>query len=389
MNTTRSQPTEIAAGVHVLRTGSGRFASNVYFLRSAVGWVLVDTGWPGSEQAIVAAAELLHGTGARPAAIVLTHIHPDHTGSLPELARRWGVGVHVHPAEVPQAQGKLLDEYANPLDRRVLRPVMRLLPSGAMQETDLSDVVRTFDPAAGVPGLPEWRCVPTPGHTPGHIALLREADGVLLAGDAVLTVDVNSPTGLVSGAQRVGGPPWITTWDRPAAEASIVALADLRPHVLAPGHGLPLTGPEATRLLSDFAAGLRRTGQGRHSPGSVARSTPGSPRPAPLTEYRRVSAARPYLALGGLVICYLALIEVTKRIFFRPRGETAVTRPVRVPQHPSKRIRRRATGFVLRQAAPARVPYLSRETPTEPSSLIDAGSSTPAPNSDPDPSGSS
>ncbi|MEX5298336.1 MBL fold metallo-hydrolase [Kocuria sp. CPCC 205292] len=248
------EPVEIATGVHQLPTGRSRWASNVYLVTSGTGWVLVDAGWTGHQELIATAAESLFGTGAQPAAIVLTHIHPDHSGAAPELARRWGVPVWVHPDELLQARGKLLDEYANPLDRWLMRPLLKLLPPGTIQETDMTGVVRPFDPAGGVPGLPGWRWVPTPGHTPGHVALHRPEDGVLLTGDAVLTVDVNSVRGLLARAPRAGGPPWIATWDRPAAEAAIAVLAGLRPQVLGTGHGPPLMGPEAARQLADLAA---------------------------------------------------------------------------------------------------------------------------------------
>ncbi len=49
-----------------------------------------------------------------------------------------------------------------------------------------------YRPDVGVPGLPDWQVIPTPGHTPGHLAPFREADRTLIAGDAVLTVDLNS-----------------------------------------------------------------------------------------------------------------------------------------------------------------------------------------------------
>jgi glyoxylase-like metal-dependent hydrolase (beta-lactamase superfamily II) len=80
--------------------------------------------------------------------------------------------------------------------------------------------------------------VPTPGHTPGHVAFLS-SDRVLITGDAVLTVNLNSVPDLLPGKHRVSGPPYISTWDWPAARQSVVALARLRPEVLACGHGRP------------------------------------------------------------------------------------------------------------------------------------------------------
>lgn len=278
----------IAPGVHLLTLGRGVAASNAYLVRSAAGtWALVDAGWGSSAPAIDAAAERLLGPGTRPATILLTHIHPDHSGAAGALARAWDVPVHVHAEEVAMAAGRYLPGRSMPLDRWLVVPLMTLLPARrrtAIEAAgDITDVVRPLDPAGTVPALPDWEYVPTPGHTPGHVAYLRRSDGVLLSGDAVLTVDLNSVVGAVTGRQRIAGPPWLTTWDGAAARRSVEALAALHPQVLAPGHGRPLVVGTA-RALDGLAS--RRTvtaprtvrGTGRLAPG---RRAPGLLRSAP------------------------------------------------------------------------------------------------------------
>ena len=81
------------------------------------------------------------------------------------------------------------------------------------------------------------------------------SDGILLAGDAALTVDLNSVGGVLLGRQQVAGPPWYTTLDWPAAKRSVGALAELEPQVLLSGHGRPLT--------TGAAAALHALAQGR------------------------------------------------------------------------------------------------------------------------------
>jgi deazaflavin-dependent oxidoreductase (nitroreductase family) len=245
-------PRQIAPGVHLLTLGRGAVASNVYLVSSDSAWTLVDAGWASSAAAIRTAAEAVFGPGTRPTAIVLTHIHPDHSGSAGVLARSWQVPVYVHADELPMAAGKYLPQYSMPLDRWLVAPLMRLLPSRTRARIevagDITDVVHPLDLQGGVPGLPDWEWIPTPGHTPGHVAYLRASDGVLLAGDAALTVDLNSVGGVLLDRQRVAGPPWYTTWDWPAAQRSIRALAGLEPRVLLPGHGRPLTAETAAAL---------------------------------------------------------------------------------------------------------------------------------------------
>jgi glyoxylase-like metal-dependent hydrolase (beta-lactamase superfamily II) len=179
------QPQEIAPGVYCMEVGTGIMRSNVYFVRSSSSWALIDTASAKCGRVIQEAAESLFGANTPPAAILLTHSYPDHAGSRLELARRWGCLVYVHPDEMPLAGADEADldsylstvkEYANPLDRWVILLLLRVLPP------------RAFDPSAGVPGLPDWECIPTPG----HVAFFRNCDRVLIAGDAVLTVQLNS-----------------------------------------------------------------------------------------------------------------------------------------------------------------------------------------------------
>ena len=55
--------------------------------------------------------------------------------------------------------------------------------------------------------------------------------GVLIAGDAALTVDLNSVGGVLFGRQRSPAHRY-TTWNWPAAQRSVGLLADLEPRVL-------------------------------------------------------------------------------------------------------------------------------------------------------------
>ena len=66
--------------------------------------------------------------------------------------------------------------YANPLDRGIILPIMRLFPrqriEAMMEQESLKDVVRTFEPGAAPPGLPAWTSIATLGHSPGHTVFL-------------------------------------------------------------------------------------------------------------------------------------------------------------------------------------------------------------------------
>ena len=249
---------EIAPDVYCLGP-KGRTQTDVYFVGSGSSWTLIDAGWAKDGPAIKQAAEAVFGTDTRPAAILLTHAHPDHDGSALELARIWDSPVYVHPDELPQANGDFaaITAAAGPLDTWLVLPLMRIMGrrrrEAMLARSSLKDVAREFDPSATVPGLPGWECIPTPGHTPGHVSFFRPSDRVLITGDAVVTMRLNSISGLVLQRQGLSGPPWYTSCSWRTAKASVAALARLEPLVLAGGHGTPLTGAKTAGALRAFA----------------------------------------------------------------------------------------------------------------------------------------
>jgi glyoxylase-like metal-dependent hydrolase (beta-lactamase superfamily II) len=250
-------PWEVAPDVFCLGP-SGRTQTNVYFVRSDAGWSLVDAAWARDRARIEQAAAALFGAGSRPEVILLTHCHPDHAGAALGLARGWDREVLMHPAELPIALGdfEVMQAVAGPLDHWVVLPIMRAMGSrrreAVLSRSSMGSVAGALDAGGDVPGLRGWQCLPTPGHTPGHVAFVRPADGVLISGDALVTLRVNSPFGLV-GWQGLSGPPWYTTWDRQAGRDSVTAMARLEPTVLCPGHGTPVTGLNLAAEIRAFA----------------------------------------------------------------------------------------------------------------------------------------
>jgi len=254
---TSARTVEIARGVHWLPIRG----ANVYFVRSGESWVLIDAGFPGSGRLIAETAGRLCGAAGRPGSILITHGHPDHAGSAVGLAAAWNAPILAPADEMPFIDGTAL--YPEPLVAWLAGVLPRRAMEALVRDSDLGDAVRPFDSQAGVPGLPDWVCVPTPGHTPGHVAFFRPGDRTLIAGDAVLTMAWASRLGgrgagwlwdLVRRTPRLSGPPTAVTCDWRDAAASVVALADLDPWVLATGHGTPFVGSPAAPALRAFAA---------------------------------------------------------------------------------------------------------------------------------------
>jgi deazaflavin-dependent oxidoreductase (nitroreductase family) len=261
---------EIAPGVVCIGPW-GRTQTNVYLVRETPGWVLVDTGWAGDADRIESATrQVLHGA-SWPQAILLTHAHPDHSGAARELADRWSCPVFLHPDELPIADGDFdtMREVAGPMDRWVVLPAMRMIGrrrrEALLARNTLGDAARPLWAGEPVPGLPGWEVVATPGHTPGHVSLLRTADRILIAGDALVNLRLNSVSGLLQQRPGLSGPPWYSTWNRGRAVSSIQQLAALSPRALGPGHGRPLTGPDTLHRVQAFAATLDTRAPGIHA----------------------------------------------------------------------------------------------------------------------------
>jgi glyoxylase-like metal-dependent hydrolase (beta-lactamase superfamily II) len=237
---------EIAHGVYRLSAGRGLLSVNVYLVRSTDSWVLVDTGLTRSAAEIRRAAGSLFGADFPPAAILLTHYHPDHSGSAVELARYWRCPVYLHPDELPMVGGEVATfwRHSFPLDRWLFLPLLRLTGrkriEALVSRGDLRDFTRVLDEDGTVPGLPGWAAVPTPGHTPGHVAFFRRDDRLLLSGDAVVT-RVGPLARLQGRRSGLTRSPWYFTWDRRAARRAVATLTTLEPLVIASGHGEPLS----------------------------------------------------------------------------------------------------------------------------------------------------
>lgn len=199
---------------------------NSYLVREPEGLTAVDTGLPGSAPQLLKAASAL---GLPIRRIVLTHAHGDHVGSLDALH-----------AACPQAEVLISEREARLLaGERGLDPQEPQTPvRGGFQRVN-TQPTRLLQDGDRVGSL---RVLASPGHTPGHLALLDTRDGTLIAGDAFQTAG-----GLaVAGVLRPLFPlPALACWHLPGALESARRLLALAPSRLAVGHGPVLDAPQA------------------------------------------------------------------------------------------------------------------------------------------------
>ena len=158
---------------------------------------------PSEREMLFAMVDRLLGPEDRLEAVLVTHHHPDHIGSVAAASSRYGVPVGAHPETLA----------------RIAAP-----PGGtmALAEGDRLDLAEAPD---GSPGWAlEVRFVP--GHAPGHLAFVEGRYGAMVVGDMV-----SSLSSILISPEDGDLGQYMASLRRLAAECR---------GVVYPGHGVPV-----------------------------------------------------------------------------------------------------------------------------------------------------
>lgn len=219
-------------GVHAIVHGH----TNCFAIEDDDGITLVDACYPSTWQRVEECLAKLGKTPADIRGLVLTHGHFDHLGFASSIQRRFGVPVWAHPADFFICEHPYRYRPGRP---RGLYPVAypRAIPvltgmvlAGALRVPGVSADHPLVDGATlALPGRPQ--VISTPGHTDGECVFWLPDRGVLLTGDALVTLDPYSGRRGPRMVSRAG------TNDARRALASAHALAAIDAQHVLPGHG--------------------------------------------------------------------------------------------------------------------------------------------------------
>ncbi|MEY9860082.1 glyoxylase-like metal-dependent hydrolase (beta-lactamase superfamily II) [Catenulispora sp. GAS73] len=181
-----SKEAAIRIAPNVWRIPAARFDFvNIYALVDDDGQVtLVDTGFKSGPAKAAAGLAAMGKTVGDVTRIVLTHAHSDHAGGAATLAEQANAPVAISAIDAPFARiGQ-----APPRDQSTFlgRRVGKLSAPGK----DFPAIVigEEFEEGDILPVAGGLRVHHTPGHTPGHVALMHESSGTLITGDSIWNV---------------------------------------------------------------------------------------------------------------------------------------------------------------------------------------------------------
>ena len=240
--------TEVTADVFAVEG----HAANWTLIAEGDALTLVDAGYAGYHDDVLASISEI---GHRPddlEAVLVTHAHIDHIGSLPRLLEKHAAPVLLSPTEARHARREYLEQAGtadvirNLWRPRVLPWALHMMRNGAMDDPGLPEATDFGDvDVVDVPGRPVP--IATPGHTSGHTAYLVPGARVLLTGDALIT---GHPLSSVIGPQDLMG---FFHHDADAMDASLDTIAAVDADAIVPGHGPVFRGSPR-----DAVARLRR-----------------------------------------------------------------------------------------------------------------------------------
>jgi glyoxylase-like metal-dependent hydrolase (beta-lactamase superfamily II) len=228
--------------------GSPLKALNAYVLKGEERFLIVDTGW-NQERCLRSMLSGLEEIGADldRTDFFITHLHADHMGLIGRLIRKT-TRVYLGKTDVALALS-----ISKGREERIKRLIGVYLSHG-FPEPELQKAVENHPGFRYAPPLPHdlhsvregdpieigafsFRCIETPGHSPGHTCLYEAKKKILISGDHVLS-DIT---------------PNITIW--PEMEnslqnylASLDKVYDLEVETVLPGH---------RRIMTDLKGRIR------------------------------------------------------------------------------------------------------------------------------------
>lgn len=171
---------------------------NLYLLRHEDGWVIVDTGLATKQTREVWERVFVEVMNNEPVkAVIATHFHYDHSGSLGWLAKRFKCPVYMTRGEYhalfvsPSSGGKIEWEVEQFYERggvskEVVDGFLEVFGDSSYAQDTPASYQRLTDKQVLRIGNYDWQVVVGSGHSPEHACLYSRQANLFISGDQVL-----------------------------------------------------------------------------------------------------------------------------------------------------------------------------------------------------------
>jgi glyoxylase-like metal-dependent hydrolase (beta-lactamase superfamily II) len=235
-------PVRVAPGVYLLGRTS---PAAVYVVDTSDSLVMIDSGLEANAVPVIEQMATLRLDARRLKAILLTHVHADHSLGARQLRALSGARIYAGRGDcVPLREGRPREAFTSIYD------MPAVTPHATAVDVELSGGESLEF------GEARFTVIATPGHTPGSICFLLERPGLraLFTGDVV--THLRAVNGTALGSYSAYLPPLY----RGDARDFLDSLRRLRalplPDLVLPGHPEQDTVPESPRLSADRWRGL-------------------------------------------------------------------------------------------------------------------------------------
>lgn len=229
---------QISSSIYQISLG----AVNVFVIEDKSGLTLVDTGVPGSKDKIFEAIRRGGKNKDNIRQIILTHLHPDHAGSVAEIKKVLDVPVYAHETDallIEQGIGSRQMVLSPGILNKIMYNLFVKNAGSVISPVKIGHKLKDGDllPIAG--GI---QVIHTPGHSAGHICLLVKEEGVLIAADI---------------CSNFGSPGYSIVYEnREMGRQSILKAAGYKFDKAVFGHGSQINSGAAEKLKAKFSRPL-------------------------------------------------------------------------------------------------------------------------------------
>jgi hydroxyacylglutathione hydrolase len=221
---------------------------SLFLIEAAKGRILVDAGASKKADRLWKTLEYQEISPEEIRLVIITHVHYDHVGFLPEVLDRTGADLLVHTSEAPLLrEGRSAPVHLTSKLMRLFMPPDRESTVPAAQPT------KTIDDEFSLEGYGlKGRVLNTPGHTPGSVSIIID-DEAAFVGDIVMRLPIltGSPFKpfVAEDMNRI-----YESWD-----AVLSSIGTLQEATIYPSHGKPFPAERLQQELTKIGRGSPHT----------------------------------------------------------------------------------------------------------------------------------